>query len=151
MVPLFKGQQLQFGECFMQPNSILWENLSISSFNRFLRMVGQVTILLGVLFITIIVIFMLAVFENTLYDSSYKNMNREEILKTNNKDAILSFCLNLSTTQFFYDQYELCLQYSDKYVKLTILVLVIPIIVSLLKFILTEAMKATVTFRRFRY
>lgn len=114
-------------------------------------MIVQVTILLAILFVSIIVIFMLSVFQNTMYDQSYKDMTKQQILILNNPQALVSFCLNLSTRQFFYDQFMLCSKYTDKYVKLTTLVLVIPLIISLLKFILTEAMKATVTFRRFKY
>ena len=61
-----------------------------------------------------------------------------------------SYCVNLPSKQF-YQEKKLCSGYGSEYLRLTFLTLMIPLSISVLRFILTELMKGLVNFRRYAY
>lgn len=86
----------------------------------------------------------------SLMNCKFKDLSRQDILVLGDSFALLSYCVNLSFSQF-YSQSDICSQYGSEYVKLTVMILLIPVSISVFKLVLTELMKGLVNFRRYAY
>ena len=62
----------------------------------------------------------------------------------------MSYCLKLPLGEFAKES-ATCEQFTAQYFRITYLVLLIPISISIFKFLLTELMKLVVSFRRYGY
>lgn len=100
--------------------------------------------------LSIFLIILLSVMQMSVINSKFNDLSREQIVQTKDSFALLSYCVNLSLSQF-YQQSDICSDYKSEYFKLTIMVFLIPISISLFKLALTEIMKALVNFRRYAY
>lgn len=103
-----------------------------------------------VLTASIFLIYLLSAVQMSLMNSKFKDYTRPQILTLNDNFALLSYCTNLSLSQF-YQQSDICSNYNTEYIKLTIMIFMIPLSISLFKLILTEIMKELVIFRRYAY
>lgn len=103
----YEGVDLHIEECSMEPRGIIWENLYLSTTSRILRFLLQTLLMIAMLFLSMILIFMLSSMEISISNSVYSSMDKEEIISTGNSFAKLSYCINLSTEEF-YEEEELC-------------------------------------------
>ena len=62
-------------------------------------------------------------------------MPKDKILALNKKDALQSYCLGLSIQNFNSDSD--CDEFQSQYVKFTIFLVALPLVIALFKFILT--------------
>jgi uncharacterized protein (UPF0333 family) len=67
---------------------------------KFMWIVMQISLLFLVLIISIIVIFILYVSESGLTSSEFVGMDKDEVIALNSTDALQSFCLSQSITDF---------------------------------------------------
>ncbi len=84
----------------MQPHGIYWENLNVKPLNKFFRLVTQVFLLTVVMIISVIIILVLFVAQDSIYRSEYRDLSEEAALEIGTKEALQSYCLNLSISQF---------------------------------------------------
>ena len=119
----------------MEPGGIIWENLHLSKTSRILRFAFQVFLIITILILSTILIFLLSSMQISFENSIYRFMTKEEILSLNDDYALLSFCINLSFSQFYQEE-AICKKHSYEYWKLTIMTILIPFTISISKFIL---------------
>jgi hypothetical protein len=107
----------------------------------------QIALLAVVLVISVAIIYLLALAQTNLSVADYGNYSRDQVIQLNNSEILKSYCLNLAVSNFAAES-DLCGQYKNLFVNIILLQAILPLIISVLKFIFTEIMKYLVIVRR---
>jgi hypothetical protein len=115
-----------------------------------IRMSVMILMMVVLMTLSIFLIILLSVMQMSVINSKFKNLDKTQIVSTDDSFALLSYCVNLSLPQF-YKQSDICSHYRASYFKFTFLIFLVPLSISLFKLLLTEIMTALVSFRREAY
>jgi hypothetical protein len=134
----------------MEPCGIIWENIHLTKTSKIIRMSVMILMMVVLMALSIFLIILLSVMQMSVINSKFKNFDKSQILETDDTFALLSYCVNLSLSEF-YQQSDICSNYRTEYFKYTFMIFLVPLSISLFKFLLTEIMTALVSFRREAY
>ena len=133
----------------MEPGGIIWENLSVSDKEKLLRCALITFLLIVFLFLTIIVFFIFAAAESSLYKDEHDYLSQEYIFNEGDPQAIRSHCIQLLLSKFL--SRDQCKPYTGVYIGYLALYVSLPLAVTLLKALFAALMQKLVILRRHKY
>ncbi|CAD8138517.1 unnamed protein product [Paramecium octaurelia] len=156
---LFRGNVLQIIPQVDNPSNINWENLEVSSSNRFLR---QILVGFGVfclMIITFFIVFAINVVSKyspedcEIRDYTYENTQKwiSEATTASDKTQIQQcFCMNLSLTTLYADYFNYCSDIVYQYTGIQALQIVSAFVILIVNSLLQLLIKSIVIFERYQ-
>ncbi|CAD8150635.1 unnamed protein product [Paramecium pentaurelia] len=156
---LYKGNVLKIIPQVDNPSNINWENLEVSSSNRFLR---QIIVGLGVfclMIITFFIVFAINVVSKyspedcEIRDYTYENTQQwiSQASTASEKSQIQQcFCMNLSLTTLYADYFDYCSDIIYQYTGIQALQIASAFVILIVNSLLQLLIKSIVTFERYQ-
>jgi len=114
--------------------------------NTCLRLCLQLILLGVVSFIGILIVYILALGQNNIQTTNHQITTMQQAIASGSEETIKQYCINLSIPSFTSE--ENCAQYMGLFVKVNMLLLLLPLLISFLKFLFVEILKLLVSVRR---
>ena len=93
----------------------------------------QLILLSVVFFVGILIVYILALGQNNIQTTNHQITTMQQAIASGNEETIKQYCINLSVPSFTSEEH--CDQYTGLFIKVNMLLLLLPLLISFLKFL----------------